>query len=106
MSQKPFEIMHWESQKEPTLELLTRMMAREGLQPESIELAPKTHTPEMKFAQMRVAVLVSGKVQYAFPGYGVQEVTPGDILEIYPQVLHDIIVLSPQPAVILQAFKS
>lgn len=106
MSQRPFEIMRWESPRQPDQEFLTRMMSREGLQPEPVELAAETHTPEMKFDRPLVMVPSAGHIQVSFPGYGVIELDPGDILEINPGVLHDIIVNSPQPAVILQAFKS
>ncbi len=105
MTQRPFEIMRWESVSLPTLESLSRMMAREGLQAESAELAPQTHTPEMKFERTAVRVLVSGKLQFSFPGYGVIELGPGDILEINPGVLHDIIVSGSQPAVLLEALR-
>ena len=104
MTAKPFEIMRWELDKEPDLDFLSRMLAREGLQPEQIELAAKSHSPEMKFDRIRVSVVVSGKVQYSFPGYGAIELEPGDILEINPGVLHDIIVASVQSATLLQAF--
>lgn len=105
MNQRPFEIMRWESSNPPSLDFLTRMLAREGLKPEQVELASKTHTPEMKFDQTAVRVLVSGKIQFSFPGYGVIELEPGDILEINPGVLHDIIVSSSQPAVLLEALR-
>lgn len=105
MTPRPFEIMRWESPKEPDVAMLTRMMSREGLTAESKELAAKTHTPEMKFDKPLVMVLAAGRVQASFPGYGVIELDPGDILEINPGVLHDIIVSSTQPAVILQAFR-
>jgi quercetin dioxygenase-like cupin family protein len=80
------------------------MMIREGLKPIQTQLEPHTHSPEIKFAQTAVRVLVSGKVQFSFPGYGVIELDPGDILEIEPNVLHDIMVGS-QPAVLLEAFR-
>ena len=105
MTQRPFEIMRWESVSPPTLESLSRMMAREGLRAEPSELAPQTHTPEMKFERTAVRVLVSGKLQFSFPGYGVIELGPGDILEINPGVLHDIIVSSAQPAIVLEALR-
>jgi hypothetical protein len=105
MTQRPFEIMRWESASLPSLESLTRMLTREGLLPEQVELAAKMHTPEMKFDKTAVRVLVSGKLQFSFPGYGVIELEPGDILEINPGVLHDIIVSSSQPAIALEAFR-
>jgi hypothetical protein len=106
MSNKPFEIMRWESPDSPEQAFLSRMMEREGLQATPIELAAQTHTPEMKFEQTRVSVVVAGKVQYSFPGYGVIELGPGDILEINPGVLHDIIVSGPQPAMLLEASRN
>jgi hypothetical protein len=106
MNQSPFEIMRWESPRAPDREFLLRMMNREGLQPKPVELAAATHTPEMKFDRPLVLVPADGKIQVSFPGYGVIELSPGDILEIQPDVLHDVIVSSTQPAVILQAFKS
>jgi mannose-6-phosphate isomerase-like protein (cupin superfamily) len=105
MPAKPYEIMRWDSPKEPDWSFLTRMMAREGLEAKVMELSAKTSTPEMKFEKIAVRVLVSGQVQFAFPGYGVIELDPGDILEINPGVLHDIMVLGSQPAMLLEAFK-
>jgi hypothetical protein len=105
MNTKPFDIMRWESPDAPTPELLTRMMNREDLQPETQELAPQSRSQEMKFAQTRVIISSQGKVQVSFPGYGVIEILPGDILEIAPDTLHDLIVESQQPSIILQAFR-
>lgn len=105
MNSKPFDIMRWESPNAPTSEQLTRMMAREGLTPETQELPPQSRSVEMQFAQTRVIVSSQGKVQVSFPGYGVIEISPGDILEIIPETIHDLIVESPHPSVILQAFK-
>lgn len=105
MVNKPFEIMRWESPNSPTLEALHRMLTREGLQPEQRELSALSQTPEMRFSQTAVQVLVSGKLQFSFPGYGVIELEPGDILEINPDVLHDIIVSSSQTAIFLQALR-
>lgn len=105
MNQKPFEIMRWESPNPPTLDFLTRMMAREGLRASQSELPGQSRSPEMKFDRTAVMVVVSGQLQYAFPGYGVIDVDPGDILEINPEVLHDVTVSSTQPAVLLQALR-
>ena len=105
MIQGPFEIMRWESASPPSVELLTRMLVREGLQPAQTQLQSQSHSPEIKFAETAVRVLVSGAVQFSFPGYGVIELEPGDILEIEPDVLHDIIVSGHQPAVLLEAFR-
>jgi mannose-6-phosphate isomerase-like protein (cupin superfamily) len=105
MRQKPFEIMRWESPNPPTLDFLTRMMAREGLRASQNELPPQSRSPEVKFDQTVVMVLVSGHLQYAFPGYGVIDVDPGDILEINPGVLHDITVSSSYSAILLEAFR-
>jgi hypothetical protein len=106
MNQRPFEIMRWESPKPPTPDFLERMLVREGLTPENLELPADIHTPEMKFEQSVVRVLVAGHIQYSFPGYGVIELDPGDMLEIQPGVLHDAIVSASQAAVLLQAFKT
>jgi hypothetical protein len=105
MNLKPFEIMRWESPKQPDPEFLGRMLQREGLQSESIELAAQSQTPEMKFDRAVVMVPALGQLQVSFPGYGAIELAPGDILEINPGVLHDIIVIGSQSAIILQAFK-
>ncbi len=105
MSNKPFEIFRWESPNAPTVEMLTRMLGRDNLTPESVELAAQIHTPEMKFEKTTVNVLASGQVQYSFPGYGVIELESGDVLEIQPGVLHDIIVGGSHSAVLLRAFK-
>ncbi|HEY9746060.1 MAG TPA: hypothetical protein V6C99_07570 [Oculatellaceae cyanobacterium] len=102
---KPFEIMRWEAPDAPTPEQLTRMMIREGLQPASQELPGQSRSPEMKFPKTRVIVASSGKVQVSFPGYGVIEISPGDILEIAPDTLHDLIVEHAQPSWIFQSFK-
>jgi hypothetical protein len=82
-----------------------RMLAREGLQPSQTQLEPLSQTPEVKFAKTAVRVLVSGAVQFSFPGYGVIDLAPGDILEIEPDVLHDVMVSSSQPAVLLEALR-
>jgi quercetin dioxygenase-like cupin family protein len=105
MNTKPFEIMRWESPDEPTPEFLNRMMRREGLQAETQELPPQSRSQEMKFSRTRVIISSRGKVQVSFPGYGVIEITPGDILEIAPDTIHDLIVEHSQPSTILQAFK-
>ena len=49
--------------------------------------------------------MVSGQLQYSFPGYGVIELMPGDILEIQPDVLHDVMVSGEHPAVVLEALR-
>ncbi len=105
MSAKPFEIMRWDSPREPDADFLARMMNREGLQPETIELAPGTRTAEKKQDQLLMVVLAAGQIQVSFPGYGVIGLDPGDILEIQPDVLHDFTVSSAQAAVLLQACK-
>lgn len=105
MSKKPFEIMRWESSSPPSLDFLIRMMAREGLCATPSELALHTHTVEMKFEKTAVQVVVSGKIQYAFPGYGVIDLEPGDILEINPGVLFDMTVSGAQPALLLEALR-
>lgn len=105
MNAKPFEIMRWESPDAPTPEIISRILRREGLQAETQELAPCSRSQEMKFEQTRLIIAYQGKVQVSFPGYGVIEIAPGDILEIAPEILHDFIVEQNQPSVIFQAFK-
>lgn len=105
MTPRPFDIIRWESPNVPSLELLSRLLSREGLVGEPHEVPPQTHTPEMKFDRRAVRALVAGSVQYSFPGYGVIELHPGDILEILPDSLHDIIVSGSQPAVLLEAYR-
>ena len=105
MSQPPFEIMRWDDAVTPSLDKLMRMLEREGLKPEQTELPSQSHSPEIKFSESVVRVLVVGKVQYSFPGYGVIELEPGDVLEINPGVLHDVIVASSQPATMLEAVR-
>ena len=105
MTQPPFEILRWDDKAQPSLDQLQRLLEREGLQPQQTELAAQSHSPETKFQQVAVKVLVAGKVQYSFPGYGVIELEPGDVLEINPGVLHDVIVASTQPAVLPEAIR-
>jgi hypothetical protein len=105
MNHRPFEVIRWESAMAHSPELLARMLAREGLQAEPRELPPRTRTPEMRFDRTAVRVLVAGHIQYSFPGYGVIELHPGDMLEIFPGVLHDVIVAGSQQAVLLEAFR-
>lgn len=105
MSDKPFNIMRWEAPEAPTPEQLSRMMAREGLQAESQDLLPHSRSPEMRFEKIRIIVASVGKVQVSFPGYGTVDISPGDILEIAPETLHDLIVEQSQSSTILQAFK-
>ncbi len=81
------------------------MMHREGLQPSQSELAGQSRSLEMKFNQNRVLVVVQGQLQFAFPGYGVIDLDPGDILEINTGVLHDVTVKGSQDAVLLQALR-
>ncbi len=95
--------MRWESPNPPTLDFLTRMLAREGLDASQSELPAQSRSQEMKFDQAMVMVVVAGRLQYAFPGYGVIDVEPGDILEINPGVLYDVTVSGLQPAILLQA---
>ena len=103
--EKPFEIMRWASRSVPTVEVLSRILAREGLKAESIQRDPHTHSMEMKFDKTAIRVMVSGQLQYSFPGYGVIELMPGDILEIQPDVLHDVMVSGENPAVVLEALR-
>lgn len=105
MSNRPFEVTRWESATAHSPELLSRMLMREGLRAEPRELPPQTRTPEMRFDRTAVRVLVSGYIQYSFPGYGVIELHPGDMLEILPGVLHDVIVSGSRQAVLLEAFR-
>lgn len=102
---QPFEITRWESAASPSSDLLQRMLSREGLTPDITELPEQTHTPEMRFDKPIVYVLISGHIQYSFPGYGVIELEPGDMLEIHPGILHDVIVGTHQTAMLLQAFR-
>ena len=105
MSQLPFEIMRWESTQLPSIQVLENLLIQENLSPTTQTLCANSQTPEMKFEKVAIKVLVSGKLQFAFPGYGVIELHPGDILEINPDTLHDIYVLSSQEAILLEAFK-
>lgn len=102
---EPFQITRWEAPKAPTIEFVTRMLAREGLTPDRQEWAPGTHTPEIKHERPGIMVLISGEVQVAFPGYGVRDLGPGDILELEAGILYDITVTSREAAVLLQTFK-
>lgn len=97
--------MRWDADKPPTSEFLKRMMTREGLCPEQVELPANSRSPEMKFEQTRVLVASAGCVQVSFPGYGSVEVFPGDILEIQPHTTHDFIVDHVDCTVIYEAFK-
>ncbi len=102
--QRPFEISRWESLKAPTPEFLAQMLEREGYEMETIEVPAGTHTPEFIFDDAVVRVLMTGHIQYSFPGYGVIELNPGDMLRIEPGVRHDAIVSSEEAATLLRAF--
>ena len=97
--------MRWESATTPTADFLTRMLSREGLSPEPVEFAAQSQSMEMKYEQAVVYVVATGKIQYAFPGYGAIDLAPGDILEINPGVLHDITVTGNQSASVLKALR-
>lgn len=105
MSDRPYEFTRWEAPRDPDQAFLTRMLSREGLSSELKEMEADARTPEIKFARPVVCALVSGHLQFAFPGYGVIELLPGDLLEIEPDVLHDITVLSGKPAAYLLALR-
>ena len=104
-SQRPFDIIRWESPKPPTLDFIQRWMERDGLHPEQQEIAAGTHTAEVKFTQVMVRTVSAGEVQCSFPGYGVVELHPGDSVEIQPDTLHDIKVISREPAVLLSSLR-
>lgn len=89
----PFEIMRWDHSEAPTLERLQRIMDREGFAGGVESLAASAKTPEMKFDKEVFLAPVAGVVQVAFPGYGVIELNPGDILEIQPHTTHDMIAI-------------
>ncbi len=101
----PFEIIRWDAPKPPDLELLQRMMKREGLDCTFQQMNGGERTPETRYGEGFISAVVSGMMQYAFPGYGVIEVRPGDWLEIQPGIIHDVLVLGEAPATFLQAFR-
>lgn len=105
MNLKPFEIMRWESPEFPTLEILQRMMQREGLEATLVEFTGQSRSQEMMFEQSQVTVVVQGRLQFAFPGYGVVDVGPGDIVEINAGILYDVTVNGLQTALMLQALR-
>lgn len=102
-SEKPFEVMRWESKEEPTREFLMRMMNRECHRIEEEEV-PLGKTQEMKFKEAILRVPLSGAISFGFPGYGSVDLEPGDILEIQPNILHDITISGHQPALILRGY--
>lgn len=96
--------MQWDAPEAPTKDKLVGLLVREGLTPsEESLLAGKT--PEMKYAQVTVYVLVSGNVYVGFPGYGSVDLDPGDILEIFADTTHDLVVTGQGQAVLLKAFR-
>jgi len=106
MSHKPFEIIRWDSPKTPSLEFLERMLTRDGLVSHLQEFSGDTRTPEMKFDKPVVWALISGHLQVSFPGYGVIDLKPGDMLEVEANILYDLIVPHDDPVQLLEAFKS
>jgi len=105
-SHKPFEITRWDSPKTPSLEFLERMLSRDGLNSHLQEFSGDTHTPEMKFDKPVVWALISGQLQVSFPGYGVIDLKPGDVLEVEAGVFYDLIVPHDHPVQLLEAFKN
>jgi hypothetical protein len=105
MSHKPFEITRWDSPKTPSLEFLERMLGREGLHANLQEFASNSRTPEMKFDKPVVWALISGQLQVSFPGYGVIDLKPGDMLEVEADILYDLIVTHDHPVQLLEAFR-
>ncbi|MBY0450665.1 MAG: hypothetical protein K2X01_08590 [Cyanobacteria bacterium] len=101
--QRPFEVSRWDAPKEPTVEFLIRWLEREGFHPKQQEHPAHSHSPELKFPMPLVRVVVSGHVQYSFPGYGVVELNPGDRLDLDANILHNVTVTSSTPAVTLNA---
>ena len=97
----PFEIMRWDHSEAPSLERLQRIMEREGFTGTQEEFGASTKTPEMKYTQEVFLAPISGNFKVAFPGYGVIELNPGDILEIQPDTTHDIIAIG-KPAQVLK----
>ncbi len=104
MNAKPFDFMEWDAPDAPTPERLKGLLVREGLTPNEELLSPGK-TPEMKHAQVTVYVLVSGKAFVGFPGYGSVDLGIGDILEVHPNVTHDVVVSGHDQAILLKALR-
>lgn len=97
----PFEVLRWESQLPPNPEKLAKVLRREGLSSVTSTYEEGSHTEERKLPVAQTLVLVSGRLQVSFPGYGVVELQPGDQLDITPNTIHDLKVLGTQAATLL-----
>ncbi len=105
MTLQPFEITRWDAPRTPDLPFLTRLMSREGLHPEQMELAADARTPELKTERETVFMVAAGHLQFALPGYGVYELMPGDMLVLHAHIIYDITVLGGRPAQYLCAVR-
>jgi len=104
VSAKPFDIMQWDAPEAPTKDKLVGLLEREGLKLSEESLSPGK-TPEMKNTKVTVYVLISGSVYVGLPGYGSVDLDPGDILEINPDVTHDLVVTGQGQAILLKALR-
>jgi hypothetical protein len=95
---KPFEVTRWEASQPPSSTLVERLFSKEGLTPERESLSPGVQTTERKWTQPAIILLLVGRLQVAFPGYGVVELAVGDRLDIDPEALHDLTTIGHEPA--------
>ncbi|MBX2861041.1 MAG: cupin domain-containing protein [Vampirovibrio sp.] len=102
-SSKPFEVIRWDAPKKPTAELLTRWLVADGLDVETVTFPVGEKTQELRYVAKQVRIVVSGHLQYAFPGYGVVELYPGDQLNIEANILYDVSNPDGVEAVLLKA---
>jgi hypothetical protein len=98
----PYELTRWESVASPSLPLLSNMLQQQSLQAVAVEWIAGYKTEEQELETPTTYVMVSGVVSFAFPGYGSFDLKPGDILEVFPKVRHNVSVYK-EAATLLQA---
>ncbi|MEM0950890.1 MAG: hypothetical protein AAGI66_01950 [Cyanobacteria bacterium P01_H01_bin.74] len=86
----PFELIRWESIAKPSLPILQNMLMQQGLLATQVELEKGYKTEEQELEKEKTYVVVSGNLQFAFPGYGSIDLLPGDILSISARIRHHV----------------
>lgn len=92
MKRVPYELMRWESVASPSLSLLSNMLEQQSCVATQVSFSAGYKTEEQELDVLTTYVVVSGKISFAFPGYGTVDLGPGDILEVFPRVRHNVSV--------------
>jgi hypothetical protein len=103
----PYELTKWISRQLPDETVLERALHGEGLVTTSITLIAQSRCDATSLEQLSqqstVLVVVTGKLQVSFPGYGVVALEQGDQLDVESGTRFDLSVLGHQSVKILVA---